>query len=275
MSVRSLRAELPTELLANLTLRELRGKFKRSTLGWLWSVINPAVNLAVYTVVFGVFLDVDPPVGDPSELQVYGFFLVCGLLPWTFLTNSLNGSVSSLVLNAGLIKKVYFPRAVLPTAVVLSMLASFGVELAVLLVVLLFAGNMVLPWIPALLVLMALQLAFVLGIGLALSVLNAYFRDVEHFLGIALNVWFYATPILYPLTLVPDDAHWFGRDLNLRAFVAMNPMHQFVDAYRTVLYDLRMPDAEHVVYLVAAAVSALALGYAVFRRFEPNLAEEL
>lgn len=275
MSSRSLRAELPTELLANLTLRELRGKFKRSTLGWLWSIINPAVNLAVYTVVFGVFLDVAPPVGDPSGLEVYGFFLVCGLLPWTFLTNALNGSVASLVLNAGLIKKVYFPRAVLPTAVTLSMLASFGVELLVLAVALLFAGNMVLPWIPAVLVLMALQLVFVLGLGLALSVLNAYFRDVEHFLGIALNVWFYATPILYPLTLVPNDTELFGRTIDLRAIVAMNPMHQFVDAYRTVLYDLRLPDAEHIAYLVIASSLALALGYAVFRRYEPNLAEEL
>ena len=275
MSARGLRAELPTELLRNLTLRELRGKFKRSTLGWLWSIINPAVNLAVYTVVFGVFLKVDPPEGDPSGLREYGFFLVCGLLPWTFLTNGLSGSVGSLVENAGLIKKVYFPRAVLPTAVTLSMLASFAIELAVLGVALLVVGNMILPWLPVVLLLMALQLAFVLGLGLAISVLNAYFRDVQHFLGIALNVWFYATPILYPLNLVPTDSNVFGREIDLRAIVSMNPMHQFVEAYRTVLYDLRMPDAEQWTALTLFAVVSLLLGYAVFKRFEPNLAEEL
>jgi ABC-2 type transport system permease protein len=85
---------LPTELLWNLTLRELRSKFKRSALGWLWSVINPLASIAIYTVVFGVFFEVEPPVGDPSGLEVYGFWLVCGLLPWTFLSNGLNGAVA-------------------------------------------------------------------------------------------------------------------------------------------------------------------------------------
>src|SRR4029453_17882203 len=155
---------IPTDLLWNLTLRELRSRFKRSTLGWLWSVINPLASIAIYALVFGVFLKVEPPVGDPSGLHVYGFFLVCGLLPWTYLTNSLNGAAASIVVNEGLVKKVYFPRSVLPTASTLAWLAGFGVELAVLGIVLLIAGNMVLPWIPVVVVLMVLETGFVLGL---------------------------------------------------------------------------------------------------------------
>ncbi|MGH9212805.1 MAG: ABC transporter permease [Acidimicrobiales bacterium] len=260
--------ELPTELLWNLTLREMRSKFKRSTLGWLWSVINPLANIAIYTVVFGEFFRVVPPVGDPSGLHMFGFYLVCGLLPWTFVTNSLTGAVSSIVGNEGLIKKVYFPRSVLPTATTLSWLASFGVELIVLGVALTIVGNMVVIWVPAVLLLMVLQTAFVLGLGLFLSAANAYFRDIQHFLAIALNIWFYATPIIYPPNMEGIPA-WVRR---LQSF---NPMTQFVEAYRDVLYDLRWPSAGTWLAVVAISVISLVVGTISFRRLEPRLAEEL
>jgi ABC-type polysaccharide/polyol phosphate export permease len=264
---------LPTELLWNLTLRELRGRFKRSTLGWLWSIINPLASIAIYTLVFGVFLKVDPPVGDPSGLDVYGFFLVCGLLPWTFLTNGLNGAASSIVGNEGLVKKVYFPRSVLPAASTLAWLANFGVELAVLGVVLLVAGNMVLTWIPVVVALMVIETGFVLGLGLLLSAANAYFRDVQHFLAIALNIWFYATPILYPPETIPEDTELFG--MAARDLLGFNPMAVFVDSYRSVLYDLAWPTAGQWVAMIAVAAVSLVLGAAAFRRLEPRLAEEL
>ena len=262
--------ELPTELLWNLTLRELRGKFKRSVLGWLWSVINPLASIAIYTVVFGVYLGVEPPEGDPSGLQMYGFFLVCGLLPWTFLTNSLNGAAQSITANEGLVKKVYFPRAVLPGASTLAWLASFGVELSVLGVVLIMWGNMVVPWIPVVLVLMVIEAVFVFGLGLLLAAGNAYFRDVQHFLGIALNVWFYSTPILYPADVL-DGQPAFVRLVVLE----LNPMSIFVDSYRDVLYHLRMPTGVQWLSMTAVALVTLAVGVTVFRRLEPQLAEEL
>jgi lipopolysaccharide transport system permease protein len=264
---------LPTELLTNLTLREMRGRFKRSTLGWLWSVINPLASIAIYTLVFGVFLKVDTPEGDPSGLHVYGFFLVCGLLPWTFLTSGLNGGASSIVANEGLVKKVYFPRWVLPAASTLAWLANFGVELIVLGVVLLVAGNLVLPWIPVVIALMVLEAVFVLGLALLLSAANAYFRDVQHFLAIALNVWFYATPILYPPETIPADSEFLG--VAVRDLLAINPMAVFVDSYRAVLYDLAWPTLGQWAAMVAVAASSLALGAAGFRRLEPRLAEEL
>ncbi len=268
--------EYPTELLWNLTLRELRGKFKRSTLGWLWSVINPLANIAIYTVVFGVLLGVKPDPGDPSELDIYGFFLVSALLPWTFLANGLNGAAASIVGNEGLVKKVYFPRSVLPAASTLAWLASFGVELIVLGVVLLFFGNFVLPWIPVVIVLMILQTGFVMGLGLLVSAANAYFRDVQHFLGIFLNIWFYCTPVLFdPDKIEAFDNEVPGLGVEWRTVLGLNPMTQFVHAYRNVLYDLRWPSAANWLALVLISGVTLVIGAVCFRRLEPHLAEEL
>jgi ABC-type polysaccharide/polyol phosphate export permease len=266
---------LPRELLVNLTLRELRGKFKRSTLGYLWSVINPAVNLAIYTVVFGVFLEVTPPTGDPSGLKNYGFFLVAALIPWSFVTNSLGGAVGVMVGNEGLIKKVYFPRSVLPASVILSFLVGFLVELGVLIVAFALVGNIVLPFLPVMVVLVLLQTGFVMGLGLALSVANAYFRDIQHFLAIFLNVWFYATPILYPRDLVPEEATLLGIEVPLGAIVDLNPMTAFTNAFRDAMYHLRAPSLSQFGFLALTTAGSLLFGILVFRRLEPRLAEEL
>lgn len=266
---------IPTELLWNLVLRELRSKFKRSALGWLWSVINPLASIAIYSVVFGVFFEVETPVGDPSGLHVYGFFLVCGLLPWTFLANGLNGAASSIVGNEGLVKKVYFPRSVLPAASTLAWVASYGVELLVLGVVLMAVGNFVIPWVPVVVVLVAVQTGFVLGLGLVLSAANAYFRDVQHFLAIALNIWFYSTPIIYPPEQIPVESTVLGVEVPTRSLLELNPMAIYVDAYRDVLYDLRWPALTQWLAMTALAAGALLLGGLVFRRLEPRLAEEM
>lgn len=262
---------LPTELLWNLTLRELRGKFKRSVLGWLWSVINPLAMILVFIVVFSIVFRAEPPVGDPSGLHSYGFWLVSGLLPWTYVANSLTEATNSIISNEGLVKKVYFPRAVLPGASTLASLATFGVELLVFGVLLLFvAGNMIIPWIPVVVALMMLQTVFLFGLGLFLSAANAFFRDVQHFLAIALNIWFWSTPIIYPAELAEENAPtWIYRLLEL------NPMFLFVDAYRDVMYNLRWPTVTQWLVLCGIAAVSLILGAAAFRRLEPRLAEEL
>lgn len=265
----------PSELLAYLTLRELRGKFKRSTLGWLWSIINPAAMIAVYSIVFGVFLKLDPPKGRPDGLQVYALYLMCALLPWTFVSNALGGAVGCIVANEGLVKKVYFQRWVLPASTVGAWFASFGVEMVVLAVILLVAGNMVLPWVPLVVVLMGLQAGFLLGLGLMLSAANAYFRDIQHFLAIFMNIWFYLTPILYQPELIPEVAEVQGIEVRLRSMLALNPMSIFVRAYRDMLYHLRMPTLATWAVLVVITAVSLLLGAAVFRKLEPNLAEEI
>ena len=264
------------ELLANLTLRELRGKYKRSALGWAWSLINPLVTMAVFTIVFSTFLRAKPDPGDPSGLDIFALWLMTGLLPWNFLANSLTGGMSSLVGNANLIKKVYFPRELLVGSAVGAWLVTFLIEMSVLAVALLAFGNMVLPWLPLLLVIVALQLVFVVGVALGFAVMNVYFRDVEHFVSIGLQVWFYATPIVYPMKYVDSiltKYHWMG--VSALDVYRANPMTQFLIAYRNVYYDLRFPAAETWGYLIGWTSFAIAVGWWLFRSREGGLAEEL
>jgi ABC-2 type transport system permease protein len=259
------------ELMVNLTLRELRGKYKRSVLGWGWSLLNPLASMVIFTIVFSFFLKVKPPVGDPSGLHNFAFFLLCGLLPWNFLNNGMMGGMAALIGNANLIKKVYFPREVLVSAVVAAFDVSFLIELGVLAAALLVAGNFVIPWIPVVLFLIALFTVFVLGIGLTVSVLNVYFRDVQHFVGILMMLWFYATPIVYPITYVPKE--WKG--IPLRHLYTFNPMVRFAETFRDVMYDLRFPSWNDTLFLVVVSGLTLALGMWVFSKLEGRLAEEL
>src|SRR6266536_305149 len=261
------------ELTVNLTLRELRGRYKRSALGWTWSLLNPLSTVIVFSVVFAFFLKIDPPTGHPSGLHSFPMFLLCGLLPFNYLSNGMNGSLDALLANSNLIRKVYFPREVLVVSTIGSLLITLLVELSVLCVILLALGNMVLPWIPVLLVLVAIETVFVLGIGLMLSVFNVYFRDVKHFIGIAMQALFYSMPIVYPISVVENAASRTSFPL-LRVYT-LNPLVRFIDAYRAVLYDLRFPALSAVLYITVWAVAMLGLGLVVFRRLDRRLAEEV
>ena len=267
------------ELTLNLTLRELKGKYKRSVLGWTWSLLNPLATIAIFALVFRYFLKITPPVGDPSGLQNFALFLVAALLPWNYLNNGLMGSMGALVGNANLIKKVYFPREALVVANVASWAYSLLIEFAVATVIYLAFGNMVLPWLPAVIVLIAIQSILVLGLGLLLSVLNVYFRDVQHLITILLLVWFYATPIVYPISYVVDADHkhpeLFGHVIPVLFLYKLNPMVRLVDAYRNVLYDLRFPSLFDVAYVISFGLVTLAIGLWAFRRLQGRLAEEL
>lgn len=260
------------ELFANLTLRELRSKYKRSALGWTWSLINPLVTMGIYSIVFSFYLRVEPDVGDPSGLHNFAFFLLVGLLPFNYLSNALTGGMNALIGNSNLVNKVYFPREILVAASTASWLVSFLIELALLSVALLFVGNVVLPWLPMVLVLVALQTVFVLGVALVLSVWTVYFRDLEHLVRLALQALFFTAPIIVPLSLIRNslaDIRWAWWLYNL------NPLTRFVEAYHDVFYDLRMPSALDLTYLVVVSAATLLIGYTVFGRFEGRLAEEL
>lgn len=263
------------ELLGNLVSRELRGKYKRSFLGWSWSLVNPLALAAIYTVVFVVIFKAPSPEGDPSGLKAFPLFLLTGLLPWSFLSNTITGATGALTGNANLVNKVYFPREILVGSSTFSWVVSLLIELLVLCVVLLGFGSNVLPWIPVLLVLVALQTVFVLGVGLALSVLNVYFRDVQHFMAILLQVWFYATPVIYPITFVQSYVDRHDPSFPVMLLYKANPMVAFVESYHRVLYDLRFPRAEDFAWAVVASLLSLFIGWAVFKKFEPRLAEEL
>lgn len=267
------------ELTINLTLRELRGRYKRSVLGWAWSMLNPLATVAIFGFVFSRFLRIGPPVGDPSGIHNFAAWLVCGILFWNFFAAGLTGGMGSIVANEGLVKKVYFPREALVISAVASAVVTLAIEVAVVSVVLLFFGNVVFQWLPVVAGLILIQAAFTLGLGLLLSVVNVQYRDMTYLIGILLQAWFYATPVVYPIGIIDQNGvqtiGLFGHDVRITTILELNPMTRFVECYRDVLYDLRFPPLGDVVYVSVVSAVVLAIGWTVFNRREPYLAEEM
>ncbi|HEY8913999.1 ABC transporter permease [Lacisediminihabitans sp.] len=267
------------ELLLNLTSREVRGKYKRTIFGQLWSLANPLALMLIYSLVFGVLFKSNPLPGDPSGLDVFALWLLCGLLPWTFFSAVVSTAASSLVGNANLIQKVSFSRIVLPLSTVGSSAYNWGFEMVVLLVAVSIAGGFVLPWIPLLIVAMILLAIFAAGVGLIFSIANVYFRDTQYLLGIVLQLWIYLTPIIYPIQLVEAASHThgglLGTPVTILGLYDLNPMVHFVALFRELIYDNRWPDGVEWLICLCWALGALVIGMIVFRKNEPNLAEAL
>lgn len=258
------------ELLANLTMREVKGKYRRTFFGQLWSLINPLATMLVYTVVFSIIFRARPAVGDPSGLNIYALWLMCGLLPWTFFNRVVSGGLASITSNASLIKKVYFPRMHLPFSVTGSTGFTWLNEMGLLAVVLTVFGGFPLPWVPLVLVFMVLLALFATGMGMALAILTVYFRDTQHFTSIALQMWMYLTPIIYPITLVEKASQEHGAWI-LDVY-RLNPMEQFVNVFRQLMYDNRWPDFTDTLWCVGWAVGMFVVGFLIFKRFEKKLA---
>jgi ABC-type polysaccharide/polyol phosphate export permease len=262
------------ELLLNLTSREIRGKYKRTVLGQAWSLLNPLAQMAIFSIVFGFVLRSNPPPGDPSGLDVFALWLTSALLPWLFFANVVSGGMGSIVGNSNLVLKVYFPRHALVISNTLSLLFTFAIEITVLMVVVTLFGGMPWPFLPAVVIAMLLLAAFGLGIAFMLAVANVYFRDTQHFVAILLQVWFYSTPILYPISLIQarDAAH---PDWHIMTLYRLNPLERFAEVFRALIYDNKLPTFASTAYVVVVSLGVLAMGFAVFRHFEGRLAEEL
>lgn len=258
------------ELLWNLTLRELRTKYRRSFLGWAWSMLNPLATVAIYGFIFGTLFAAEAPVGVPSGLSGFAFFLLCGLVPWNFFS-LLNGlGLGAMVANAGLVRRVAFPREVLVFSNVLHACVQFSIEMALLCIVLLVAGSPILPWLPMVVFVSLLLAIFGAGFALALSVLSVYFRDLTYLWAIVMQVWFFATPIVYPPSLLEDRApEW------VQTVLSFNPMNGFIEVYRRCLYDAGAPGWRTMIALVLVSFGSLAGGWAIFRRFVRRLPEEV
>ena len=260
------------ELLWNLTLRELRGRYKRSLLGWGWSLLNPIAFMLVYTFAFSIILDANPEPGDPSGLSSYAFYLLCGLLPWSFFNISVTTAMTSVVTNGSLVRKVAFPREHLVVSTIAAGLFTLGVEISVLTVALLIAGNMVLPWLPLVVLTTLLVAVFATGFGLALAALDVYFRDMAYLWSIAVQAWFFATPIVYPISIAEEQLA--DHPTLLRVYNDL-PMAVVVRIFRNLMYDLRMPRLIDFGLLTGYAVVALLAGWWIFDKLEGRFAEEL
>ncbi len=263
------------ELLANLTQRELKGKYKGSVLGWGWSLLNPLATMVVFSFVFSFVLRVPVTVGERTGIKVFALWLLCGLLVWNLISNGMTAGIASLTANDNLIKKVWFPRETLVLSTVFALVVTLGIELVVLSVALAFYGNVVLLWLPIVLLLVLLLTLFVTGLALALSVANVYFRDLQYLVSIGLQIWFYATPVIYPSSLVKAQQATQVLGVSIWTLYQLNPAFTFVEAFRDCLYDERVPSVGRFAYLVVWSLGTLVVGYVVFRRYEGRLAEEL
>lgn len=261
------------ELLWNLTLRELRGRYKRSLLGWGWSLLNPIAFMLVYTFAFSIILDADPLPGDPSGNTSYAFYLMCALLPWTFFNISVSTSIYSVVANGALVRKVAFPREHLVISTVIAGLFTLAVELVVLTIAFIIFGYAeVVIWLPLVVLVSLFVAVFATGFGLALAAANVYFRDVSYLWTIIAQVWFFSTPIVYPLELVNDE---LANRPNLLRIYNDLPLSVVVRMYRNLMFDLRMPRLVDFGLLAVYSIGALLIGWWIFDRLEGRFAEEL
>lgn len=267
------------ELLVNLTMREVRGRYKRTVFGQLWSFANPLALMLVYTFVFSIVFRVQPQPGDPSGLSAFPLWLLCGLLPWLFFATAVTTGTGSLVANAGLIQKVYFFRAVLPISSILAAGYNWLFEMGILLIALMLFGANVLPLLPLTIFVMILLAIFTAGIAMMLSIANAYFRDVEHFLVLVLQIWFFLNPIMYPMTLVQEQSEkvgpLLGTNITVLDLYQWNPMERFIVVFRELLYDNRSPSVADIGILALIAAISFLIGLLIFRRNEAKLAEVL
>jgi ABC-2 type transport system permease protein len=267
------------ELLQNLTNREVRGKYRRTALGQLWSLANPIAAILIYTFIFSFIFRLPAQVGDPSGLNNYALWLVCGLLPWLFFNRVLTIGVDSLVANAGLIQKVYFPRIVLPLSLANATLFTWVLEMGVLVVALSLLGSFVLPWLPLLALFMVVFALFSVGLAMVLSIVNVYFRDLSYLLTLVLQFWFYLTPILYPVEMVQTQSDRLGglggTSITLVNLYQLNPVEGFIQIFRNLLYDNAMPELQTVLIAMAWAIGAFGAGIWLYAKKERSMAELL
>jgi ABC-type polysaccharide/polyol phosphate export permease len=254
------------ELLGNLFRRDLQAKYRGSALGVLWTVANPVLLMGVYLLVFGVVWK-----SQFSTIDHYALFLLSGLALWTFFGASVQSATRSMLDNANLIRKTRFPRQLVPLSVVFAHLVSFGVMLALVLVLnfIVLARVRATEWLA--IPLSILFVGVVCGIGLAVASLNVLFRDVEFIVAALLVPLFFLTPILYPLTgevlsshhTVVQFIHW------------ANPLSPAIEAVRAPLFYGHLPHWSDTLYLAVSCVVALALGAYVFRRVDDQIAIEV
>jgi len=257
-------------LIGNFAQRELRGKYKGSALGQLWSLLNPLATLAIYSLVFGIFLRVPPPVAGNGHTKNCALYLFTALVAWNFFNAIVTGAIGALVGAGPLLKKIYFPPFASVFGGAGATLYQAGIEMGLLIVVMIIFQNIsfTILLLPVLLVLLAL---FALGIGLLLAMLNVRYRDVAYLTTIGLNLLFYATPIIYPISKVP--VHRNG--INVRQYYDLNPLTQFVEAFRDVVYDLTVPSAGRLISLTVVSVVVFLLGFTFFERGSRDVAELL
>ena len=246
------------ELLKTNIKKDITGKYKKSFLGILWSFVSPLLQIAVYAFVFQVILK--------SEIPNYTVYLCCGLIPWQYFSSVIIRGAACIIDNGNIIKKVYFPREILPISVVTSEGVNFLISTIIIIGFAIFGGIGLSVNILWYFVILAIQYVVSVGCAFIVSSLSVYFRDLLHLLSIIIQLLFYATPIVYSTSAVPAELQWI---------VKINPMSYLIEAYRNIFYNKMPPDAKGLLICFAMGIVLCVIGYFTFRKLEKRFAEEL
>ncbi len=245
-------------MLYTLVKQDIRGRYKGSFLGFLWTLLNPLLMLLVYSVVFQFVFRAD--------IEHYPIYLFICLMPWNCFQNSIFMGTACISNNAGILKKVYFPREILPLASIISNIINYLFSAVIIFIALLISGVGI-SWTALFLpVILLIQSIFTFGIVLILSAVNVYVRDVQYMMNPIMMIWMYATPILYSISMVPEQY----RDLYM-----LNPMTRIMVAYQSILYDKTLPSMSGLGIVALEAVIVLVIGYLIFSKLQRRFAEEV
>lgn len=247
------------DMIYSLTRRELRGRYKGSVLGFLWTYINPLCQVVVYSIVFSTIFRVN--------VEKFYLYLIIGMMPWTFFNSSVQGGTTCIRAQSDLVKKIYFPREVIPisyvTSAFINMLFSFIIVFMAV-VISGFGFNLkVLIYLP---LIMLLEYFFALGVAFIVSAVTVYFRDLEQIIGVVMMAWIYVTPIMYSIDYVPEQ---------FRFLVVLNPMTPIVEVYHQILYYRMVPTTNYLLLAGASACIFFLVGVLIFAVLDRNFAEEM
>lgn len=247
------------EMIKNLVLRDLKSRYKESVLGFLWMLVNPLLQLVVYTIVFSVIMR--------ANIDKFYLFLFVALVPWIFFNSCLTGGSYVIFEAQDMIKKIYFPREIVPLAFSLSQFVNMVLSFVVIFVVVIISGVKVkLLGLLMLPLVMLIELLLGVGVSLIVSSLSVYYRDLQQILGVVALAWMYMTPILYPVEYVPEE---------LGFVILLNPMAPIIVSYREILYYGKVPDATTLISALAVGIISLIVGSCVFDKLQKGFAEEL
>lgn len=246
------------ELIKTSVKKDIGGKYKHSFFGVLWSFINPLLQIAVYAFIFPKIMK--------NNIPNYTVFMVCGLIPWNYFSVVLNRASFTMIENGNIIKKVYFPREILPLSLVTSETINFVISTIIILGFSLAYGMGFSPYLLLYPVILIVQYVLLLGISLIVAGVTVYFRDLQHFIGVLLQLFFYATPIVYSIETIPENFRWI---------LQINPMTYIIEGFRDIFYNQTMPDMKMLGIIFVIGVIVCIIGYMLFNKLQKRFAEEL
>lgn len=246
------------QLLKSNVRKEIRGKYKGSFLGVLWSFVNPLLTTLVYAIVFPFILK--------NAQEHYTTFIVIAILPWSFFTTVISQGTNCVLVNGGILKKVYFPREVLPISIAVSGLINFLISCLIIAIFLIFSGigfSWHLVFLP---IVILIQFILTLGIILLTSSIDVYVRDLEYIINFFISMLFYATPVLYSMDMFPSK---------IQKILHLNPMTTIIESYRNIFYYHQVPNMLGLLLVFIFSLIVLFIGIKVFKKLEKGFAEEL